>query len=141
MLDCPILNGRAEIVDDYVDQSGTYRHELEWGKVVAIVMQRLPRVANKQNAVVEQVGNQNESDMKDVVIKQDSKVTAALSYPAWRLTYTTGVDKYVRKNVDIYIQTDNWDFRFGVSIPTASYNEYAATIEDWIAALTLVGLK
>jgi hypothetical protein len=141
MLDVPVLNDRAEIVYEDVGEDGTYLEQLEWGKEVFISIQRLPRVDFNKEAVVTQIGNQNEGDTKDWTIAQDAGLSGRLSYPAWRCTYTSGADSLTKKNADIYIQTDSWDFRFGVCVPTDLYGDYSDTIEDWFASLTLVTLK
>lgn len=133
----PVLKADLETISNDIRQDGTYREESLFQSMVSIVCERCTSVEFSEDAIVEQIVNLTEVDLSEVTIEQDTPTSNRLSFPAWRLTYTTGANEDTRKNVDIYIQTDGWDYRFHTSTPIDAFADYSDFIEAWIESLEL----
>lgn len=62
----------------------------------------------------------------------------SLSYPGCRLFYKTGSNEDTKWNMDLYIQTDAWDYRVHVIIPIDMEEEYAEEVIRWFYAADIV---
>lgn len=137
LLVIPILTKNTELIGNVSQENGTYREELLYDGMVSIVAERLLLIEFSKEAIVKQIESLNTVAVKDVKIEQDATISARLSYPAWRITYTTGSNEDTRTNLDFYIQTDAWDYRFHTSTPVDSFAEYSESIESWIESINL----
>lgn len=133
----PVLKDNVETVSNTDNEDGTYREELLFDGMVTVVTERVARIDYSEEAIAKQINKLNGVDASDLVVKKDDAISTKLSYPAWRITYTTGANEDTRSNVDIYIQTDEWDFRLHTSIPSDSFDDYLDNIEAWIEAIDL----
>ncbi len=133
----PVLTDNVETVKNTKNEDGSYQEELLFDAMVSVVTERVARIEYSDEAIAKQINKLNGMDASDIIIKKDDAVSTKLSYPAWRITYTTGANEDTRKNVDIYIQTDDWDFRLHTSTPIDSVDDYSENIETWIESLDL----
>jgi len=131
----PVLTDNVETVDSRFNDDGTYREELLFDGMVGIVTERVSGVEYSEDAVIAQISGLDGEDISNVSIEQDDAVSEQLSYPAWLVTYETGENEDTRQNVDVYIQTDGWDFRFHTSTPIDAFADYSENIEYWIESL------
>ena len=60
------------------------------------------------------------------------------SYPAERLTFTTGENEDTRQCVLVAFSTDSGSFAFVAETPADAFEDYRQTIETWTASLDLV---
>jgi hypothetical protein len=134
-LDSPKVSDKLETVSSVVRKDGGYRVEAMYDSVIQIIDERVKRTQANAESIAAQIDQLNAVPATDVKVTQDAALTKLLSYPAWRATYTTGANEDTRTNMDIYVQTDDMDFRFHTSTPSESYIEYKKTIESWIQAL------
>lgn len=67
----------------------------------------------------------------EIEIEEDEAAGNELTYPAYRLFYKTGSGESAMWNVDLYVQTDPWDFRVHTATPIAQEEEYIETIITW----------
>lgn len=73
----------------------------------------------------------------DMAIVEDADVTARLGHQAYRITYRIGSGADECGAVDIYIQTDEWAYRYHSLTPVNNADECVARIEECIATLAL----
>lgn len=73
----------------------------------------------------------------DMAIAEDADVTARLGHTAYRITYRIGSGADECSAVDIYIETDQWAYRYHSLTPLSNSAECAARIEECISTLTL----
>ena len=75
----------------------------------------------------------------DLTINDAPDVSAQLTYPAYRIEYTTGGNEDKCKAVDIYVET-RWFGRTCFDLPLTpidSFDDYSALIDEWIGTLRL----
>lgn len=137
VLTVPVLVKNVDTISSVVNADGTYREELLYDGMVSIVDESLAGVESTKEAISKQITSLNDVEVSDMTVAQDATISTKLSYPAWRITYTTGANEDTRANVDIYIQTDSGDFRFHTSTPVDAYDEYKESIESWIESFGL----
>ena len=136
-LSVPALEGMADKILEKSNPDGTSQKILLYDATVGITISRVIPVGFSEDAVFAQMVDTGSTNVSDLVIAQDDAVSAALTYPAWRVTYLTGENEDTRQNTDIYIQTDAWDFYFHTDVPIDNAKDYSAVIESWIASFTL----
>lgn len=73
----------------------------------------------------------------DLTINDAPDVSAQLTYPAYRIEYTTGENEDKCKAVDIYVETQDWAYIFHTLTPIDSFDDYSALIDEWIGTLHL----
>lgn len=132
-----LLVDSVEKISTETRADGTYYEQVLVDALVSVVFERVTRVESDEQAVTKQIASLNNVAITDVSIEQDTKVSSQLSYPTWRISYITGENEDTRQNVDLYIQTDGWDFRFHTSTPIDAYEDYKESIETWIESLDL----
>ncbi len=135
VLIAPNLVDLVELISSDSYEDGTYREELLFDSMISIVTERLAGVDYTEEAVASQIEYLNIDGLADLYIEQDSALSEQLTYPAWRVTYATGTNEDARNNLDIYIQTEGWDFRFHTATPADAYADYSDIIESWIESL------
>ena len=133
----PVLTRNVVTVGIENREDGTYREELLFDTVVGIVIERVKRAEANEQAIARQIDSLNGTAAKDITIAKDDAVSAKVTYPAWRITYETGENEDTRSNLDIYIQTDDWDFRFHITAPADNIDDYKYAIPEWIEAVEL----
>lgn len=69
-----------------------------------------------------------------VEVQEDDTIGDMLTYPAYRLRYHTEGDGGF-SNTDVYVQTDEWDFRLHVVTPQEEEQAYREQIAAWFASL------
>ena len=73
----------------------------------------------------------------DLTINDAPDVSAQMTYPAYRIEYTTGENEDKCKAVDIYVETQDWAYIFHTLTPIDSFDDYSALIDEWIGTLCL----
>lgn len=73
----------------------------------------------------------------DMAIAEDADVTARLGYPAYRVTYRIGAGADECSAVDVYIEAEQWAYRYHSLTPQTNAAECAARIEECISTLAL----
>jgi hypothetical protein len=137
-LSIPALEGTADLILEKSNPDGTRQQILLYDAVVGITISRLDSVGYSEDAVSAQITDTGNTAINNLAIVPDDTVSAQLTYPAWRISYTTGENEDTCQNTDIYIQTDAWDFYFHTSVPVDYAEDYSAIIESWIASFNLI---
>lgn len=115
-------------------ENGTYLIEEIYDGTIAFSNERRKGVTHSQDAI-ENEARSFAPDARDMTIAEDKKMSKQLSYPSWKLTYITGNNEDTRKNVDYYIQTDEFDFRIHTSIAIDQFNRNKMHLDAWFENL------
>ncbi|MDL2289752.1 hypothetical protein LJB83_03210, partial [Clostridia bacterium OttesenSCG-928-F22] len=126
---------RSSDENDQGIRADTYMYE---GKVGIAIERLLPYNSSMsvEKAALEQTAS-FEGISKSEIETEESTVQ---SYPACRLFYKTTSAGNTSWNMDLYIQTDQWDFRIHVVIPIELENDYADEVIRWFYAADFVQL-
>lgn len=100
----------------------------------AFVLERLPSVDYGVEAVQKVTADFEALPPSAVAAQEDNAIGDMLTYPAYRLRYHTEGDGGF-SDLDVYVQTDEWDFRLHVVTPQEEEQVYLEQIEAWIASL------
>lgn len=126
-----------EFICDYQEEDGTFCEEYLYNDSIGVVIERLAPRPYDADAPLEAV-LAREYGAKGITVNADDAVSNRLTYPAWRVDYTTGANEDKRICTDIYVQAELNDFRFHIGIPADIYEESSALAEQWISTLMLV---
>jgi len=133
----PALDETVDIISYEINPVGTYRREMLFDAMVGVTVARLEGISCNEEDIIARIINMSSTDIRDIVIIEDPSLTARLTYPAWRIAYTTGENEDTRQNTDIYVLTDEWNFYFHTAVPTDFAEEYNPIIESWIVSIGL----
>jgi hypothetical protein len=107
------------------------------GGAAAIVVERLKPddIDFDPEAVAEFVAEAENIDAEKVTAEALDDLTEKYTYPVIGAGYITGGNEDTRRNIDVYIFTDQWVFRLHTSIAIDYAEEYMEKVEDWLSNL------
>ncbi|MCR4786784.1 MAG: PliI family lysozyme inhibitor of I-type lysozyme [Lachnospiraceae bacterium] len=87
-------------------------------------------------ALVDQTGTVKITDSKS-----DETVSAALTYPSYRVYWETGSNEDTRQMVGVVVLTDSFTYYYGYGCPADYYDENAGFYESELDSIKLIDLK
>lgn len=140
------LNLSGELDGDSIEMTMVYQEDggtnfVEYvvdDTVVVSYERHAPTVGSEAAlALVREMAEAQGVTADNLTIVDAADVSAQLTYPAYRIEYTTGANEDMCKAVDIYVETQDWAYVFHTLTPVDSFDAYSAKIDGWIATLRL----
>ena len=114
-------------------QAGTYRQTLEFDEVVTLTTERLVGVDHTETAVKQALSDL--SGGAQIRLSYSASLSERLGRPVYRATYATEQGGATLDNTDVYIQTDGYDYRLHISVPSDVAQSY--NVDGWVDSVDL----
>ena len=114
-------------------QAGTYRQTLEFDEVVTLTTERLVGVDHTETAVKQALSDL--SGGAQIHLSYSTSLSERLGRPVYRATYATEQGGATLDNTDVYIQTDGYDYRLHISVPSNVAQSY--NVDGWVDSVDL----
>ncbi len=143
-IEVPGFPAEGEVVDFQMNDEGvaSYTRTLDGG-ALALVVERLHAADDAGELTTpDDIGafvaafEGIEEDTIHVSPSLD-EIAKLYSYPVAGAEFTTGANEDLRKNLDLFIFTDQWLFRIHVSVMADSAENYEKQIEEWFTTLKM----
>ncbi|SCJ27373.1 Uncharacterised protein [uncultured Clostridium sp.] len=79
-----------------------------------------------------------EGECLDMELTRDDEASDRTGLDCFRMVYLTDKDGMSYRNTDLYLQAENWDFRFHVAVPAKEYSDYADLVTFWISSVEVI---
>jgi len=88
------------------------------------------------STVVDETGSANVTETKS-----DEGVSAALTYPAYRVSWESGANEDTRQHLGVVVLTDNFTFYYGFGCPIDYYEENSSLYESELDGISFIDLS
>lgn len=133
-----VLPGEVTEIERKVGADGIYHLAWLFNGMVSYSLERLPKAELGEGGVREAFARL-EPDAYDASLRPDDDMTHRLNGAvAWMWYYSTGHNEDTRTNTDYYIQRDDFDYRFSVSVPADFADEYKQAVKSLVNGLVFV---
>lgn len=123
---------KAILMDSQMNYAGAaaQTYSLDDG-LLLLVIERLPAVAADMQAVKEAIAEYQGIAAANISISLDETLSAQYTYPIYLLSYQTGSNEDLKYHFELYMQTDEWDFRVQAAVSADAAGEYREDIDSW----------
>lgn len=133
-----VLPGEVTEIERKVGADGIYHLAWLFNGMVSYSLERLPKAELGEGGVRDAFAKL-EPDAYDASLRPDDDMTRRLDGAVtWRWYYSTGHNEDTRTNTDYYIQRDDFDYRFSVSVPADFADEYKQPVKALVNGLVFV---
>lgn len=132
-----VLPGEVTEIERKVGADGIYHLAWLFNGMVSYSLERLHKAELGEGGVREAFARL-EPDAYDASLRPDDDMTRRLGAVAWKWFYSTGHNEDTRTNTDYYIQRDDFDYRFSVSVPADFADEYKQVVKSLVNGLVFV---
>lgn len=133
----PEMEAEAVLVSVDETEEGKREDQYLYESAIHITCERMRPRGNGIEAAVDYTMQEEGIAADDIDAQEDENATQRLTYPVYRLAYTTGSNEDTSWNMDMYIQTDGWDLRVHVRIPIDMEEDYAEQVVRWFSSAEL----
>ena len=109
------LSGLEEIIPSY---------EYAYDGMVYYTIEQLERAASDERSIVEAIQELEASAISISNATESIEHLGLLGYPCWLVTYDEGSNEDTVSCMDIYVQTDDYDYRLHSSVSADFYLDY-----------------
>lgn len=127
-----VIDGAHQVMDN-----GIYRMTWIYNGMVSYSLERLPKAELGEDGVRAAFA-EIAPFAYDASLRPDDDMTRRLGAVAWKWFYSTGRNEDLRTNTDYYIQRDDFDYRFSVSVPADFADEYKQVVKSLVNGLVFV---
>lgn len=127
-----VIEGAHQVMDN-----GIYRMTWIYNGIVSYSLERLPKAELGEDGVRAAFA-EIAPFAYDASLRPDDDMTRRLGAVAWKWFYSTGKNEDLRTNTDYYIQRDDFDYRFSVSVPADFADENKQVVKSLVNGLVFV---
>ncbi|MBR4984675.1 MAG: hypothetical protein IKY83_02915 [Proteobacteria bacterium] len=133
-----VLPGEVTEIEHQVGADGLYKRVWLYEGMVSYSLERLPKAELGEGGVREAFARL-EPDAYDASLRPEDDMKRQLGGAvAWKWFYSTGHNEDTRTNTDYYVQRDDFDYRFKISVPADFVEEYARPVKSLVNGLVFV---
>lgn len=132
----------SKLVDSSLDADGTFYRDYETPAGLGLSVGRQLPLAMGSKEPVDAIADlfQQAAGTEDVPeVRADAAAAASLSYPAYRVAFSSGSGSTARTMELLYVTTDDWALLFGVSAASDKLpSGFDASVESVLGSVKLV---